>query len=144
MNFVDMSFYSYCLESSLKNVLNVGWLSGQEKLPERKSLPEEVIEKLGSIINSEDPANYRINMTRGIHPCEFCGRRSFELSYIGSCEVLIPEPARNIFFATPSMVYHYIKDHGYEPPKEFVDAVMKINLVKYFNAQEVFDSIINE
>ncbi len=34
----------------------------------------------------------------------------------------------DVFSQLTDLIYHYITAHGYQPPKEFVDAVMSIDL----------------
>ena len=36
--------------------------------------------------------------------------------------------ARDLLFVAPEMVVHYIEEHGYSPPAEFVEAVLRAPL----------------
>jgi len=56
----------------------------------------------------------------GDHTCELCG--SFEAS--GNLGV----PAGDILFVCPEMIAHYVGNHDYLPPKEFVDAILRAPL----------------
>lgn len=53
----------------------------------------------------------------GYHTCEFCGRSHG----IGNFGV----PSGDLLFVAPEMVVHYIEQHGYRPPNEFVEAVLR-------------------
>jgi hypothetical protein len=53
----------------------------------------------------------------GFHTCEFCGRALG----IGNFGV----PSGDLLFVAPEMVVHYIEQHGYRPPPEFVAAVLR-------------------
>jgi hypothetical protein len=53
----------------------------------------------------------------GFHTCEFCGRSHG----IGNFGV----PSGDLLFVAPEMIVHYIEQHGYRPPAEFVDAVLR-------------------
>jgi hypothetical protein len=53
----------------------------------------------------------------GIHTCEFC----HTAHGIGNFGV----PSGDLLFVAPEMVVHYIEQHGYSPPAEFVAAVMR-------------------
>jgi hypothetical protein len=53
----------------------------------------------------------------GLHTCEFCG--FFKAS--GNIGV----PAENLLYVAPEMVAHYVDLHGYLPPPEFIEAVMR-------------------
>lgn len=52
----------------------------------------------------------------GFHTCEFCekvhGIRNFGV------------PSSNLLFIFPEMIIHYVQQHGYRPPAEFVDAIL--------------------
>lgn len=52
----------------------------------------------------------------GLHTCEFCGQahgtRNFGV------------PSGDLLFVAPEMVVHYIEQHGYQPPAEFMAAVL--------------------
>jgi hypothetical protein len=53
----------------------------------------------------------------GLHTCEFCGK-----AYgVGNFGV----PSGELLFVAPEMVVHYIEQHGYCPPPEFITAVLK-------------------
>jgi hypothetical protein len=58
-------------------------------------------------------AHRRCDPFRGIHFCEICRK------VIGREEFFID--LDNIRFILPQMVLHYIEDHGYAPPGEFLE-----------------------
>ncbi len=53
----------------------------------------------------------------GFHTGEFCG----QAHGIGNFGV----PSGDLLFVAPEMVVHYIEQHGYRPPDEFVAAVLR-------------------
>ncbi|HEV3255980.1 MAG TPA: hypothetical protein VG013_03800 [Gemmataceae bacterium] len=53
----------------------------------------------------------------GFHTCEFCGRAHG----IGNFGV----PSGDLLFVAPELVVHYIEQHGYSPPPDFVAAVLR-------------------
>src|SRR5262245_55142707 len=53
----------------------------------------------------------------GFHTCEFCG----QAHGIGNFGV----PSGDLLFVAPEMIVHYIEEHGYIPPAEFVEAVLR-------------------
>lgn len=66
---------------------------------------------------------------RGIHGCTLCGqefpeirwnRRKIPLRGHGHYLVQL----RAVVYMAPALLLHYIVDHGYCPPKEFVEAVL--------------------
>lgn len=43
--------------------------------------------------------------------------------HVGNAEVRVESPS-GVKMAAPDMVLHYVIEHGYKPPVEFVEAVM--------------------
>lgn len=74
--------------------------------------------------------NFRVRQTRGFHVCPFCEERRFGLPVemngkmlmLGSAEIEVADESGSIY-AAPDLIYHYIVDHGYLPPPEFIRAV---------------------
>ncbi len=56
----------------------------------------------------------------GEHECEICN------SHYDRGEILICDEEKN--YVAPHMILHYIKDHSYLPPQEFLDAVAAIEI----------------
>lgn len=69
--------------------------------------------------------------TRGFHRCPFCpgGVPAKPLNYrkkavsLGSGFFSV-KGKRWLIFEAPDLIYHYVVDHGYKPPAEFIEAVM--------------------
>jgi hypothetical protein len=78
------------------------------------------------------------------HPCVLsdCCTLGIEsdgrVDTLGAAEIWIPSKDRNVFFAAPSMVYHYVEKHSYLPPEEFVVAVMSFDLSTPYKAQDIY------
>lgn len=105
--------------------LAVGWLDPQHEYP-RGVVADAVLERLWAFC--DDPPV----MSFGIHSCEFCGDDDFvrsEVFYkgtkmlVGSCDIIIIGRRRKVYYA-PDMIIHYIIDHSYLPPADFLDAVL--------------------
>lgn len=73
---------------------------------------------------------HHANQMRGYHYCEHCAMEDIEVRQgdnrimLGSAEIWIPVGDGRVFVA-PNLIIHYVRDHGYLPPAEFIDAVMK-------------------
>lgn len=108
-------------EGANLNLLAVGWL---EDLPtkSKEKLPRGFIPKLKKLIaETEEIWKYM-----GWHDCTLCERTSPRLKvddHPTSWKNIIVPSAKKIFVC-PELIVHYIQDHGYVPPKCFVDAVM--------------------
>jgi hypothetical protein len=104
-------------------LLNVGWLAAGHEFP-LGEVPEGFVDALLEL--AKDP----VNVYRGMHFCDFC--RTFQEArenvrfrdvFIGSGEVHVRGGEGHVY-AAPALVVHYVADHGYRPPREFVDAVL--------------------
>jgi hypothetical protein len=61
--------------------------------------------------------------TRGWHICPFCKNATSNKQFI------IPvEGEYKWFYNVPEMIIHYIEEHDYFPPKEFIDTIMKFEI----------------
>lgn len=105
--------------------LNVGWLDDIH--PHATGpVPEETLEALRSII-----AHQKINMTRGVHRCEFCPADSPPPTHVDAegqtrpvaiGEIRIPA-ADGSLYAAPMLIGHYVEAHRYLPPAGFLRAI---------------------
>lgn len=146
MYFEDLTAYRYYLPSELSDVRNVGWLDASHAYP-KAEVSRDFISKLHEIICARlSKADAYVNVIRGVHQCNLCGNERIEISCPGSKMLLgmseIWLPAKRGYFASPSMVLHYIEGHGYVPPQEYIDAVMAFDLRRSFNAQEIYDALV--
>lgn len=100
------------------HVRAVGWLHGDHPF-EHGELSPEFIAKLKLLIRAERsyPEDDVFGVAcAGYHTCEFCGNAR------GTANLGVP--AGEALFVAPEMVLHYVDEHGYRPPDEFVAAVM--------------------
>ena len=93
--------------------LAVGWLSKDNPFPTGKT---SYIFRLNLAWIVE---HRLINQTKGFHTCDMCGESK------GSSEIRITGKDGKIY-ASPSMIVHYVDDHFYKPPQEFIDAVLSM------------------
>jgi hypothetical protein len=143
----DLSAYQYRLPFPLEDVRCVGWLDSEHQY-ETGRAPGWLTEKLESIMLRRDSAfDAHVNVVRGIHPCKLCGR-DVELTSggrrtpLGMSEIWLPSDPG--WLAAPSLVIHYVKDHGYLPPSAFVRAVGALDAGGGFLGQEVYDRLVGE
>lgn len=146
MFFNDLSDYSYYLKKPVSNVKNVGWLDTNHVFPVGKSSKRFLL-KLERIISSQGVTNVHVNQIRGVHVCALSKSCQHVVVGngkvgLGSSEVWIPSDDGQYFFSAPSLIFHYIRDHDYLPPQEFIDAVEKMSLEIPFNAQEKYIDLV--
>jgi len=58
----------------------------------------------------------------GDHECELCKKGFLRQAFSSSFNLFIP--SGSVLYFSPIMVEHYILAHGYQPPDEFIEAVI--------------------
>ena len=107
----DLTPYNYHHRGERE--LNIGWLKQGQSFT-IGDIPEGFIEKLKIYLQSE----FTILDCLGDHDCEFCDKQES-----ACCEIRVVSSDGKIY-ACPELILHYIEDHKYLPPQEFIDAVM--------------------
>lgn len=122
MYFEDLTKYAYLTTEDSRNV---GWLE-KGYFINKGSVPEEFIEKLWKYLR------YPVQVCRGFHVCDFCKKPKNGIPIItykgvkrevGYYEIRVWDENGNMY-AAPSLILHYILEHDYKPPQDFIDAVM--------------------
>jgi len=117
----DLSAKTFC-PSAHEGVasFSVGWLG--DSVPRQGSILPEVIRLLRYCA-----LHYEYQDTLlGYHICEICGHGRFHGEFW--VELLDSISGHRIRFVLPLAVFHYIEEHGYCPPQEFLDAIMTLAL----------------
>lgn len=118
--------------------LYIGWLDSQHQYPVG-TVSEKFIARLWEF------CRYSVTECLGRHYCEFCPRViinkqilpfgefiQFEILKIhrdgitikpGDGEIIVLGKNNNVYYA-PNLIYHYVVDHSYLPPEEFIQAVL--------------------
>jgi len=136
----DLSEYSYHevgVGISHPKAKNVGWLAAGKKF--RTSEPtKHLLDKLWNI------CKVSVVQMRGIHQCELCpnvdadfATRNDENLLLGSAEIRVFSHNGDVY-AAPTLIYHYMLDHQYLPPDEFLRA---LNEGPIPPAQEYFERL---
>ncbi|MFJ9416214.1 hypothetical protein ACIRPT_18820 [Streptomyces sp. NPDC101227] len=101
--------------------LNVGWLEAGR--PYRTGpVPPAFTEKLSAVQRIQ-----WMNQCLGFHVCDLCAPAA---APEGNGEVRIPGPP-GIAYAAPFLITHYITEHGYQPPRVFLDSVLSVDLAAW-------------
>lgn len=126
--FPDLSPYSYGRSEPHPNILNTGWLSDEHHFI-RGSVSYPFLMALTRM--AETPTN----LYRGLHTCEFCqppadiiaaDERYYDVwasARSGNGEIRVSGPG-GIIYVAPTLIVHYITEHQYRPPQQFIDAVI--------------------
>jgi hypothetical protein len=122
----DLSPYEYYPGQG--HMLNVGWLSRDRPFA-RGPVPKAFAHALR--LMASDP----VEVTRGCHVCEFCEPPEdiiaaeprylevWEMFRCGNGEIHVPGQS-GVVYCAPALVIHYISEHQYRPPEEFIAAVL--------------------
>jgi hypothetical protein len=124
MYFADLTPYTYLCTPQDPNTLNVGWLDRAHSF-NRAAIPELAVARLLSCCFSP------VQQTRGYYGSPFADGYDFGYEVqldgramrLGSAEIRVYS-ANGRIYAAPNLVYHYVKDVGYLPPREFVEALL--------------------
>lgn len=120
----DLSRYEY--SDSERAMLNVGWLDRSHLFPVGQ-VSDAFIR--GLIVCADDLDH----IMRGMHYCDFCDEESplqipapteSGFVWLGMGEIHIDDLDGRVYSA-PSLIVHYVVEHGYYPPEEFQAAVVR-------------------
>lgn len=101
----------------------VGWLDEHHRFP-TGSMPPHLVEHILELCRNPADA------TKGMHPCPFCdkGKKLMVVGsgdnavVLGTAEVHVVGKGR-VTYCAPTLIYHYIRDHAYLPPADFIAAI---------------------
>ena len=111
-----------------EHMLNVGWLEAGRPFG-RGPVPYAFADELRLL------AQKPVNLMRGFHVCDLCEpprdliasfpeyRHVWGMFRNGNGEIHVQSPSGAVYCA-PILVLHYVAEHQYQPPHEFVDAVI--------------------
>ena len=123
--FEDSTEYQY--ENREKDgSVNIGWLDINHSYATGE-VTTEFIDKLWIYLS------FPINIYRGFHSCELCKKSTNdsvptvfykgEQREVGFHEIRVFSHNKKVY-AAPTLIFHYIVEHQYKPPDEFIDAVL--------------------
>jgi hypothetical protein len=103
--------------------LAVGWLERREPFatgPVPDAFPEALLSFCAD--------RHVVCATPNTLPCPLCGQRPEPISrgddtaHMGNAEIRVL--GEEDVFAAPTMIYHYVTTHNYQPPPVFIEAVL--------------------
>jgi len=112
------------LSEDTPQALNIGWLD-RSYIFSQGTVEPELMTKLWLFCRSP------VNETLGFHECPFCQENSEsylvveqngEKIGLGSAEIWV-FGREGKAYAAPTLIYHYIVQHHYRPPDEFLKAL---------------------
>ena len=144
----ELQPYDYRLPYALDNVFMVGWIDSSHAY-NTGQVAEAVLGKLWTMIRTRSSTlDLHVNTIRGVHPCTISSEdvrttdATGKPTFLGMSEIWVPHGSR--WYAAPSLVVHFIEDHGYLPPVEFLNAISEFDLSRRVISQEKYDQAIRE
>jgi hypothetical protein len=128
MWYEDLTGCDYFADILPAKPISIGWLENG-KLYTKGKTPGEIVEKI--IEFNKNPGMY--HRFCGYHECDFCDFFNIEL---GATTILIAY--KNKAYICPALIIHYIEEHFYLPPDEFIEAVLNYD---HHYAMEYFKKI---
>lgn len=98
-----------------RDLVAVGWLQKGKPFAKAKRADEALANRLTRSEYREGQFRTR----RREHRCDLCRKKS--IARFGRGEILVIADDR--IFVAPELIAHYVRAHGYQPPKEFVAAL---------------------
>lgn len=128
----DFSKYEVCPRYQMKdtdmveNVINIGWLGEDEDFPKGEVSNE-------FLMNLWEYYKCPIYKTRKIYNNQkldgywkfFIATSGERDMHLGRAEIRVVDQKRNVVYASPDLIIHYVINHKYLPPKEFIQAVIE-------------------
>ncbi len=121
-------------EGNSGDVYYIGWLDPSHSF-DTGEVPPGFLKKL---VNLRD--HLHACQARGYQDCLFCSYHEIrphrtglpyysfseveELIFLGSAEIWVPDATFSVVYAAPDLILHYIADHHYLPPWQFIEAVL--------------------
>jgi hypothetical protein len=119
---------------SFPNVKNVGWLDRDHAFN-----TGDVSEPLRLRLRQLAKAKYT-NQSRGFHYCELCSEEDPRVDGVrlGSAEIWVPSSSTE-FYASPDLIVHYVDAHAYVPPAEYLDALERLDIDRWYPVEDFAD-----
>ena len=155
---VDLSKGDWRSESGPTQAVFVGCLGRDWRKPEphtRQEADSALVGRFVSAVFGRLRGARTENLVRGLPPCPVCGATGLaspdgallsaltdeecdaaekrlggpegDWHYLNHHELWVDRPGGGHYVA-PSLIAHYVRDHGYAPPAEYVDAVMALEV----------------
>jgi len=113
MYIADMSPRPYPELNGLIEVVSIAWLDTSHTIPTVAHHPALLDAIRTRLANLEVE-----HITLGFHTCPFCS------DAFGSGEYRFYNPATHRGYVAPALFFHYMDEHHYAPPQEFIKAVL--------------------
>ncbi|WP_443732247.1 DUF7919 family protein [Streptomyces griseochromogenes] len=132
-DFADLTVYSY--GDSPIPMKNIGWLGRSFGVPTGEGgVNSQALARLEFEIRKPR------SLALGVHECEFC-RSNPPVTGNGEIHIFGTDGTT---YSTPTMIVHYIRDHAYSPPSEFVSALLREVPLEWDERAVAFSHMLQE
>ena len=111
-------FHADCWRAPL---VAVGWLENPNSFS-RGFATGGLYERIEKFVESAEP-HFEHYHSRGLHACSLCDKRSSETRLIPYSFFSLLVPGTDRVYVAPAAILHYVRNHYYVPPAEFLEAV---------------------
>lgn len=135
----DLTPYSHLIEPFFfEHVLNIGWIYPKKKFGLGR-VPSSNFDCLINIAFGDYSLKAIVEPARSLPWCPIC-EAEVEIERSGRllCDSEIWIPGDGRIYSSPITVIHYIEKHNYLPPKEFLNAVVRVDPFDSFDAQSIY------
>ena len=136
----DLSNYFYArYKIEIPNMIAVGWLDQENDYPLATTKISTVITEKLRIL---DRCGYDAVVMRGFTPCPICSECYDKNGLLlGNAELWIPFEGK--IYAAPDLILHYIEDHNYSPPAEYLNAILYADITLFDSIYAFEDALWN-
>lgn len=144
----DNCWYEFADDCEFEKLLNIGWLDSNHSFPVG-TIDDALFKILRDLVCCiPKRINIHFARIRGQHACNLCKAyakircKIGGMRHLGCTELRIPSREQKVVFTSPDMILHYIEEHSYLPPVEFLDALRNFDTSQPFDAEELGKNII--
>jgi hypothetical protein len=130
MHYDDLTPLTYFGEELADKLVAVGWLT-HGHAHARGEVAEPVMRRLAELMRRPWAPSYFM----GLEECTFCEHEFGVARDAGGLNLFVP--GDGFLYVMPELAKHYIQAHGYAPPAEFCDALLRcppMGTPEYFRA----------
>ncbi len=100
------------------HVRAVGWLDDEHEFATGEPAAD-FVKKLRKLTRKSARSGIALGwpFAMGFHTCELCGELSASYN--------LGVPAGELLYVAPEMISHFVEEHAYLPPREFIEAVLR-------------------
>lgn len=124
--FEDLTAYEYLQRGEFTPCINIGWLDDDRTYP-RGPVPDKFVARLRRFCRvrvHEGPERYVCNLSRCPGLAANARPGDAIACELGTAEIRV-FGRDGTTYAAPDLILHYVAEHGYVPPDEFIDAVLR-------------------